>query len=281
VTIDLSGPKKDRDCRLDEKEKTIAELLDLKKKGVGTMIDVTNRGMGRNPRYAQAVSEATGISILHATGFYKAPFYPEEVYAQDEQGLATFMARELEDQIEQTGIRASVIGEIGTGRDSISEMEKKVFRAACIAQHRTGAPIVTHTTLGTLGLEQTAIFREQQADLSKIVLSHIDLSGSIDYMKRLLDQGINIAFDTIGKISYQSDENRAKWLCELCNQGYADQIVLSMDITRKSHLQENGGLGYGYLLSSFVPLCKSYGLSDSDIRKLLEKNPERIYRQKA
>jgi len=109
------------------------------------------------------------------------------------------------------------------------------------------------------------------------VLSHIDLSGDLEYMFRLLDTGVNIAFDTIGKLSYQPDTSRASWLAELCRRGYDGQIVLSMDITRKSHYIANNGPGYAYLLDTFVPLAKEAGCSELQLETMLAHNGARIY----
>jgi len=59
--------------------------------------------------------------------------------------------------------------------------------------------------------------------------------------------------------------------------GFMAQVVLSMDITRKSHLKVNGGNGYAYLLDSFIPQLKRAGISETFINKMLEENPQRIY----
>ncbi|MFU7517807.1 phosphotriesterase-related protein, partial [Clostridium sp. HCS.1] len=108
------------------------------------------------------------------------------------------------------------------------DMELKVFEAASRALVATGKPIITHTTIGNLGLEKIEIFKKFNVDLSKVTLSHLDLSGDLVYMFRVLDTGVNIAFDTIGKNNYQPAEERANWLKELCNRGYSNQIVMSM-----------------------------------------------------
>ena len=164
------------------------------------------------------------------------------------------MINEIVNSIDGSNNKASVIGEIGTSLNDIEDMEYKVFEASSRAHHETGAPIITHTTLGKLGLEQIELFKKFNVDLSKVTLSHIDLSGDLEYMIKLLDTGVNIAFDTIGKNNYQPDEKRAKWLKELCDRGYSSQIVMSMDITRKSHFKENGGLGYSYLIDNFCSI---------------------------
>lgn len=276
TTIDLSGPKKNPDCRLDDFEATVSEFKRLARHGVSRIVDQTNRGMGRDVAYTCRVAEAAGLTITHATGWYKEPFLPKECYELDEKALCDIMVRELTQGIANTGVRASIIGEIGTSKD-ITDPEAKIFRAASMAHAETGAPICTHTTLGTRGQEQLDIFKQYHVDLSRVVLSHIDLSADLDYMRRLLDQGVNIAFDTVGKNNYQPDGDRARWLAQLCREGYADQIVMSVDITRKSHFAANGGIGYEYLLETFAPLAAQAGVTDGDFQKLLHDNAARIY----
>jgi phosphotriesterase-related protein len=278
TTIDLSGVKKDNDCNLNNKSQTIKEFKELASKGVTTIIDVTNRGMGRNIEYVKDVSGEADINILNATGYYKEPFLPKEVYELSETELSKILVSEILNGIDGTEVKAKVIGEIGTSLNKIEEMEYKVFNASCRAQIETGVPIVTHTTLGKLGEEQIEIFNKYKVDLSKVILSHIDLSGNIEYMKILLDKGVNIAFDTIGKNNYQPDESRVKWLKELCELGYSEQIVVSMDITRKSHFSENGGLGYSYLIDEFLPKLIEAEVSEKHIENILYNNVKRIYK---
>lgn len=277
ITIDLSGPKKDEDCKLDPMEETIKELRELKSKGVHNIIDVTNRGMGRNVKFLTKVKEETGINILSSTGYYKSPFFPEEVYKLSIIELAHIMRMEIIDGIDNTGIKADIIGEIGTSKDNILPEEEKVFRSAAMVHVETGKPIVTHTTLGTLGLEQLKIFKEYGVNLDKVVISHVDLSGDLDYILRLIDKGTNVAFDTIGKINYQPEYVRVNLLKELSKRGLSERIVLSMDITRKSQLRYLKGLGYSYLLDNFLPLLRKAGISQAQIDNMIKNNALRIY----
>lgn len=276
ITIDLSGVKKDLDCRLDAIDDTIKELKELKKKGVANILDVTNRGMGRNVEYALKVQEETGINIIFSTGYYKEPFLPEEVYKFSEDELKNVMVKEIVEGIEGTKVKAQVIGEIGTSKDAIAPIEKKLLIAGARAQGETGRPISTHTTLGRLGLEQIDIFEENGADLNKVIIGHVDLSGDIDYILRLIDKGVYVAFDTIGKVNYMSEENRLSMLKEICSRGLSKRVVMSMDITRKSHLKNRGGLGYNYLLDSFIPFIRENGIDEKDIENMLINNAKDI-----
>ena len=275
ITIDLSGVKKDTDCQLDCYTETVAEFKKLYEYGVRRIVDVTNDGMGRNPEYVTNVEKETGIRIVHSTGFYKEPFLPERVYTQSVQELADWMIGEIRNGIDG-GVRPGMIGEIGTSKNAMMEMEKKVFDASVIAAKETGLPIYTHTTLGTYAPEQAAYFKATGLPMDRIVLGHLDLCGDLDYIRRVLDSGICIGFDTVGKNNYFPDAKRVEFLLALEAEGRLDQIVLSEDLTRKSHLKYKGGIGYCYLFETFLPMLKEAGLKQESLDKMLIHNPARI-----
>lgn len=275
MCIDLSGPKKDHDCYLDVLTESSSEISDLYNFGVRRIVECTNRGMGRNIQKIIELENKTGILFLVSTGFYKTPFFPPEVSLSTVNELAKIMVQEISEGID--GIRkASLIGEIGTSLNQITPDEEKVFLAACIAHKATGVPIITHTTLGTMGEQQVALLKSHQVDLKKVLISHVDLSNDFDYIVRLLESGVNVGFDTIGKISYLPDETRIQWICKLVNMGYIDQIFMSLDITRRSHLKVNGGIGYRFLFDGFIPRLMDAGLTQQQIQQILSGNPERF-----
>lgn len=230
--------------------------------------------MGRDPIYTQTICDEAGIDVKHATGFYKEPFLPDIVYRSDENALSDFLMREILIGIRDSGIRANHIGEIGTGNNKISEIEEKIFMAAARAHVNTGVPICTHCTLGTMGHQQIDLLRRHGVELTKVVLSHLDLTDDFDYIVSVLDTGVNIAFDTIGKNNYRPDETRVDWLVDLCARGYDSQVLLSMDITRKSCCTKPG---YLYLLTDFLPRLRERGLSDSCLENIMWNNSHRIY----
>lgn len=276
ITIDLSGVKKDQDCRLDCFEETKAELCSLYQLGVRRILDVTNMGMGRNPEYVSRMEKATGIRILQSTGFYKEPFLPDFVYSMSEMELAELAEKELTEGIGDSGIKARVIGEFGTSKNIMTDMEKKVFHSMALAAVRTGAVVTTHTTLGTMALEQADYLKQAGVKPEQIIIGHLDLSQDPDYILSVLKEGVNIGFDTVGKNNYCPDQFRAKTLKRIAKEGFLGQVVLSMDITRKTHLKEWGGLGYAYLFETFLPMLRDYGLSEEQIDMLLINNPDRI-----
>ena len=275
TTIDLSGVKADTDCKLDCKEETIKEYRQLYLLGVRTIVDVTAEGMGRNTAYVKQVEKETGIKIIHSTGFYKEPFLPSRVYEMNVSQIADFMIREILEGIDGK-VKAGMIGEIGTSKNEMKPAEKKVFDAAVIAARETKRPIYTHTTLGTYALEQAKFFEKEGTDMSRVVIGHVALSGNLEYIREVLKTGAVVGFDTIGKNVYLEDKKRIEFIRELEQAGLLNQVVLSLDLTRKSHLQYKGGIGYIYLFEKFLPELRSAGVSENSINQMLVENPKRI-----
>lgn len=275
VAIDLSNLKSD-DSRLDCIEDTIGEFKYLKSLGVGNVLEVTNTGMGRDVPYMERVRAESGINLIYCTGFYQEMFHPPYLREWSEDDIYQFLIKELVQGMDGTGIRAQVIGEIGSSENVFTETEQKLFQASIRAHLDTGAPISTHCSLGTLGHEQIKLFQEYTKDLSHIIIGHTDLTGSEPYLEHMLQQGATIAFDTIGKNNYMPDTWRADTLHSLINKGYQGQIVLSMDITRKSHFKARGGIGYAYLIETFLPMLKERGVTQDAIDDMLIHNPQRL-----
>ncbi|CAH0343882.1 TatD family hydrolase [Bacillus sp. CECT 9360] len=273
TTIDLSEVKNTEDCQLDVFNETVREYKKLYNKGVRNIVDVTVFGMGRNIPFVQKVAEESGINIIHSTGFYQEEFYPIQVFRETREQLAERMVKEIKEGIKGTEVKAEIIGEIGTSYKQWTETEKKVFEAVVIAHKETNKPITTHTSIGTLGHEQVEFFKSQNVDLSRVVIGHVDLTGDADYILKMLRDGVYVEFDTVGKENYMPDQTRAEILKKIQDAGYIDHVFLSMDITRKSHLEYKGGLGYNYLLDSFIPLLYRHGLTDESIEKMLVINP--------
>lgn len=271
ITIDLSGVKNDIDCRLDCFDETVEEFKQLYSHGVRNVVDVTNRGMGLNRDYVQKIAQLSGVNILQATGFYKVPFLPGDLEQKSIQEIADEMIHDIESS------DVSIIGEIGTSLNEWKSEELKVFEAAVIAHEKTRKPIYTHTTIGTLGFEQAHYFISKKIDPRRVVIGHMDLSKDLELIKKIIDMGFFVGFDTVGKNDYFPDDNRIEFLLELEKTNRIHRVVLSEDLTRKSHLNYKGGIGYSYLFTDFIPKLRSKGMKEESINQMLITNPECIF----
>lgn len=275
--IDLSGFKNNLDCRLDQYDLICQEMKDLRALGVSNIIEMTNRYMGRSPQFMLDLMRETGINVVACTGYYQDAFFPEHVAARSVEQLAQEMVDEIVIGIDGTELKAGIIAEIGSSEGVITPLEEKVFIAAARAHIETGRPISTHTSFSTMGVEQLVLLQAHGVDLSRVTVGHCDLKDNLDNILRMIDLGAYVQFDTIGKNNYYPDEKRIGMLHELRNRGLLNRVMLSMDITRRSHLKANGGNGYDYLLTTFITQLRQSGFSQADVDTMLRDNPSQFF----
>lgn len=280
LCIDLSRIKKDPDTILDDIGGMEEELRRFKHAGGQAMVEVTNEGMGRNASLLKKLSEATGVHIIASTGFYKDPFLPEQSSSWNRDDFASYMLDEIRNGIHGTGVLPGVIGEIGSSHHEIKPIEKELLMGAGIAAIESGLPVTTHTTLGTMGVEQVELFLKLGLEMEQLIIGHQDLNRDDERILAVLESGAYVAFDTIGKNKYRPDSERLRSLQFLVERGYGSHILLSADLTRKTHWHKFGGIGYDYVLNTFVPLLKEHGFTDHDINRFLIENPAHAFCQK-
>ena len=275
--IDLSGFKNNLDCRLDQYDLICQEMKDLRALGVSNTIEMTNRYMGRNPQFMLDLMRDTGINVVACTGYYQDAFFPEHVAARSVEQLAQEMVDEIVIGIDGTELKAGIIAEIGSSEGVITPLEEKVFIAAARAHIETGRPISTHTSFSTMGVEQLVLLQAHGVDLSRVTVGHCDLKDNLDNILRMIELGAYVQFDTIGKNNYYPDEKRIAMLHAIRDRGLLSHVMLSMDIPRRSHLKANGGNGYDYLLTTFIPQLRQSGFSQADVDMMLRDNPSKFF----
>jgi phosphotriesterase-related protein len=265
----------------DDEEMAVEEMQNFKRLGGRTICDVTLDEIGRNPQALARIAKAAEINIVMGCGWYREFGYPREVQEKTSNELAEILIREIETGVQDTGIRAGVIGEIGTGRHFIKPAEERVFRAAALAQQRTGLAITTHTTRwGSLALEQIAMLREFGADLTKVIIGHLGDRRGVKHLLPIAEKGVYLEVDNIGYLDYQPECVRADNVAALVKEGYVDRVLLSQDIFSLQHLKYHGGRGHGYLLEVFLPMLRERDVKDEDIHKMLVINPARVFARK-
>ena len=86
------------------------ELTAAKTAGVTTVVDQTGRGVQRDVAMLRELSERIDIRIITGTGWFKERYYDHEFTKINADSLATIMVRDLNEGIEDTGVRAGLIG---------------------------------------------------------------------------------------------------------------------------------------------------------------------------
>lgn len=279
---------------LDDREAAVHEVTRYAEAGGNSLLELTVPGIGRDPEGLVEVAKTTGINIIMGTGYYVEASHPSKARIEERpvDDITDEMLSELRSGVGQSGVRAGAIGEIGCSWP-LAENERKVLRAAGQAQGESGAMLNVHPGRHDDALAE---IRDELAatgaDLTKVVLSHMDRCGyELDTRRDVLDSGCVVEYDHFGLEGYYpartaladgklpdlpNDVGRIKETMELIELGYAGQIVLSHDIGMKIQMTRYGGWGYGHLLRNVVPLMRTYGLSDADIETMLVETPRRL-----
>lgn len=244
--------------------------------GLALVIEQTCRGMGRNADALVRISDASGVAVVAATGWYYDSFHPAEVTGSGVPELTATLVREIEEGLGSSGVRPGLIGEVGSHGDQPSEPETRTLLASAQAAVATGLSLATHAQLGRGGLAQLALLTDAGLPAHRICVGHQDLLDDPGVHRELAAAGAYVAFDTVGKESYQSDRTRLRLLLALIEAGHADRALLSCDISRHGYLRSEGGQGYGHLFRSFLPQVRAAGVDEDLIDLMTRRNPLRF-----
>ena len=276
LAIDLREGFRDPDIYLDNPEHVAEDLREAKQLGLRTVVDVTVAGMRRQPLALKKIAQLANLHIVAGAGFYHGQYLPDYLEGMPVDEIAAIIAQEIETGIEDSGVRAGVIGEIGTGGDAVTPTERKVFLAAGRVQRDTGAPVITHTDMGKLAMEQLDLLEEGGADPTKVLVGHMDCILDLNAHLAVAERGAFVGFDRIGSPRYPWDDKRVEMVLALSERGYAGRVILSQDMSRQSRLLRHGGSGYGYVLREFVPRLRAAGADDNLLHLLLVENPRHL-----
>ena len=259
----------------------IDEVMEFKRHGGQTIVDVTSIGLGRDPHALQQVSQTTGLSIVMGAGWYQKQFHPADMDSRTIEELTDVIVRDIVVGAQGTSVRSGIIGEVGINGNPLTANEMKSIRASARASRITGAAISFH--VGGRGEEKFTVLEavaEEGADLRRGIMGHSNsIADDLPFMKRLLERGVFIQFDTLGRpdgrLGGVDDGKVARGIVELIEAGYADRILLSQDVCNKIHLKKYGGTGFSYVLENFLPALRDLGVEEEDIHKMMVENPVR------
>src|SRR5215510_10047796 len=129
--------------RLTDERVSADEILLFKHAGGSTVVDPTPKTLARDPLALARIARRTGLNIVMGAGYYVHASHPPDMDKRTVDDLAREMIADITIGVGDTGVHAGLIGEIGT-TSPWTENEKKVLRAAIVAQRATGAPLMIH-----------------------------------------------------------------------------------------------------------------------------------------
>jgi len=273
---------------LNDVELISEELKDIYKLGCRTMVDTMPADSGRNVLKLAEISKKSRINIIVPTGIHLEIYYlPNHWrYTYTEDQLTQLFIDDITIGIDandyngpfvnRTNYKAGVI-KLATGDEPITKHQTKIFRAVVNAHKETGVPILTHTNFGKHAIAQAELFNKLGADLSHVVISHVDRYKDVEYNRALLETGVRVEYDS----SFRWKSDVTNWTYKLLENllpEFPEQITVGMDAAKKTYWKSYGGKpGLEFLLTTFKANLKEIGLEDY-FDNLFIRNPANLYK---
>jgi predicted metal-dependent phosphotriesterase family hydrolase len=296
-----------QDVGIAQVELAVRSLAKLEPFEVRTVVDLSPYGVvgrdarGTNIELLAEISRRSGMHVISGTATYLEAFSPAWAVEADLDEMTRRFIADLTEGIDGSTIRAGLLGEQATSLGEITPFEERCLRASARAHRATGAALITHTTHGTMAQEQLDLLEEEGADLGRVVIGHMDTHPDFAYVRAVLDRGVGVAFDTIGKqfwdfrvaplpqdmpegpftkdAYHRADATRADRIAQLVSLGYADRLFLAQDMTGSEvylNPDTHGQRGYAYLFTDFAEMLRDRGVGDADLDRMLIENPARL-----
>ncbi|MCO8190531.1 phosphotriesterase [Tropheryma whipplei] len=287
----------DKDHLLDSVDKAVEEasyFVQASKRWsqAATIIDMCPADCGRDVlKLVEVNNRIPGLHIVVATGFHREHVYLETkchwVSRYSVNQIADLLIADIEEGVdahdysgpivERTPYKAGVI-KFASAYGQITEWEKKTQEAVAIAAKVTGAPINTHTTFGTAGLEQAKRFIELGVDPDQVAIGHIQRNADVYYLAQILKLGVYLELDGTYRIKYLPDSARVTLVRELGKQGFGKRLLLGTDSGKRSYQKAYGAVsGIDYDPSVFAPRLLDEGFDPDYVDDLLMYNAQTFF----
>ena len=209
-------------------------------------MEATPCGLGRDPDALLAVSRETGINIIAATGVHKESYYLDSHwrfrYSVDQ--IAELWQSEIDTGIERSAFEGPVISrsraragiiKVGSDYQHIAKPTKKAFEAAAIAHAKTGAPILTHSEVGTMMMEQVEMLASLLFAPAHVIISHADRNPDWFVHRDVAQTGAFMEYDCPGRVKYFPESTIVELIRRMFELSLGDHILLGGDNARRSY----------------------------------------------
>jgi phosphotriesterase-related protein len=255
----------------------LPHLRRIQQLGAQALFEATPDFIGRDPRLLARLSEASGLHLVTNTGLYGArqnKFLPAYAHQESAAQLAARWIAEARDGIDGTAVRPGFIKSGVDGEPKLSPVHRKLVAAAALTHAATGLTVAVHTGRGP-GLEQLDVLREQGVGPAAYVWIHAQ-GARDDELFAAADRGAWLSFDGLNRPTV----TRHLTLCqEMKRRGHLGRVLLSHDAGWYDPAKPDGGTfrPFDLLFTTFLPLLRENGFSDTEIDQLTIRNPAAAY----
>jgi phosphotriesterase-related protein len=246
-------------------------LQQIKGYGCRALADCTATHFGRHPEFLRSIARQSGLHILTNTGYYAAAgdrYVPALAYEESADQIAARWVRELVYSIDDTGVRPGFI-KTAVDEGPLSEIDRKLVRAAASAHRQSGLAIQTHTGANWGAVQEIlAILATEGLHPSAWIWVHAHQEPDADHLLAAAAQGAWISLDGLNA---ESSDHILTLLHALRSSGHLNQVLLSHD--GDSYFGEGDFRPYDYLFTTFIPRLEAANFSPAEIQQMMAVNP--------
>jgi predicted metal-dependent phosphotriesterase family hydrolase len=265
----------DPDLVLDDEARATEELEAFITMSGRTVVDCTTRDVGRNAAGLVRIAGVVPMYILGVTGRHTHEHAERMTNALDVDALTAEFLADLQHGMDGTEARAGVIM-VGTGSSAPTDVEAATIIAAGASHRLTGAPVSTFSQGAPSARIQLDRLAHAGVEPGSVILGNLDRQPVWNDMVAIARSGAFLSVDQVGKAGLLSDTERASLLVRLADAGFADQLLVSQDTTRRSEMLAYGGSpGLAYLMERFTLELMHAGADAPLVRTILVDNPAR------
>lgn len=246
--------------------------------GVSVLAECTPAYLARDPQLLRRLSQASGVALLTNTGYYGAfgkKALPKHAFEESAEKLATRWTAEWRDGIGGSDIKPGFI-KIGLeGGAPLSEIHRKLVRAAALTHRQTGLTIGCHTSQPSEAMEALEIIQSEGVAGEAMIWIHAQNAAEDEaLLARAADAGLWIELDWLAPETVTKTVELIKKLKAL---GYMDRVLVSHDAGWYTVGEPKGGAfrGFGVLATEFIPALREAWFDEYEIQALTEENPWR------
>jgi 5-phospho-D-xylono-1,4-lactonase len=279
------------DMRLPFVDKAVEEAKRFVAAGGKTIVDCNPVGVGRDiVKLLEVNEQVPGLNLIVTTGFHASHVYDKTchwVVRYSVKEIADLLIADIEEGIDEHDYMGPIVKrskakagciKIGTSYGMITPFEEKEIKAAAIAAIETGAVINTHTSHGTMALEQVERFISLGVKPERVIVGHVQRIPDAWYHKKIAALGASFSYDGGYRVKYWPDRHRSELIQEMIKAGYQKHITIATDSGKKSYqIAYGAGTGVDYDLVVFVPRLREDGVSEAAIEDILINNPARLF----
>ena len=142
--------------------------------------------------------------------------------------------------------------------------------------------VSTHAPTFPTAEIQIDILTQEGVEPDRIVIGHTDTVKNLQYSVDLLERGVYVEYDCMmavksgGAIAEHELTRRVEYLRDLVEMGYEDRILLSQDVSQRSHQAARGGPGLTFIFEEFAEAATAAGVEPEVLRRISTDNPRRV-----